>query len=559
MCGFSHILYTECGHEDISSTAQNTLLCDYARMFHLVQGIDCAPAICIPSVDTPTRIVANQNIFGHCEDCRTQIDLERGGDQRVQQKHAHVNPKATGDYDQQELGELNNLRAYVEGMTMSGMKIAESFEAYLPSAAKVLHRMAHPELQAILSKPGPAKYNNLYLTALKECSNWLPILEAYIQQRAPNKLFADTMLFVFHKAEKAALIMDQFNELAICLNGYQPSSASQSFNGSEARLAYLVNLLLGIHTSIPDAPPQGFFLYEEDFKPSFNTLLTFQIREAVRQAYLNKPMKRAEQKSSRKAAGVLNKNGLTTGIYKGLLPEEPAINIKVEHIPIPDDHDSGIVDKKAVYGVKDPSKREGQEVLNTHPADDKAVTRTSSWNGEQHADPSNHTQSITSSSTGPHVSSSVRGEPSLADDDTPRTTPAASQKASSSNYPSASTRARGTKRKRGGMQESTSRGYGFVYSSSSDDDENQADEEEAKSAPAQSVTKNVSGESSEEKEEAEGVQQRAPSPALSSPLSSLASQSPRTPSPLPTLTRSQPVKKARLTGPKGASDKARSL
>ncbi|CAO2652039.1 Nn.00g003220.m01.CDS01 [Neocucurbitaria sp. VM-36] len=346
MCGFSQLSYTECGHEFVSTTAQHTQLCDYAKMFHLMQGIDCAPAACVPTSNTETLIVAKHDIFGYCEDCRAIVEVRRGEDEHIRQIHAHVKPETVGEYDQQDMDELKDLNKYIEETMMTGMQIAESFECFLVTELGSLQYLADPELRILLSKPDQDKYNELYLTALIECRTWLPVLEAHIQQRAPRKLFADTMLFVFHKAEKVSQIIYQFRDLAMCLYDYESSSEQQKFNGSEAQLELFEKILLRLRTGTPDSPPAGFYLYDEKFQISFNTRLTFQIRNALRQTYINKPIPRAGQMCSRSEQGVMNKKGLTVEVFEGLLPDEPAIDIQIEHIPITDERNVEVLDEE---------------------------------------------------------------------------------------------------------------------------------------------------------------------------------------------------------------------
>ncbi|KAJ4375983.1 hypothetical protein N0V83_001263 [Neocucurbitaria cava] len=342
MCGFTQIIYIECGHQFVSTTAQHTNLCDYAKMFHLVQGIDCAPSACTQSHDTAALIVAKHRIFGYCDDCRDNVTAEvpRGEDEHTLQKHAHIKPKDTGVYDQHEQKELIDLRNFIEQHMKTGEHIAKKFDAFLEKRPVDIQHISNPDLQMFLAQE-PKKYDILYRNAFKQCYAWLEPLEGYIHQHAPNKLFADTMLFVFNKAEKASHTMYQFQELALCLYAFEPTVPSRDFNGSEAQLALFEHLLIASLARTPDTPPAGFsYLYDENFKMPFNTRLTFQLRNAKRQAYIDKPMARAQQRYSRVQQGVMNKKGLSVEIHPGLLEDEPASNIEVEHVPIPDVEES---------------------------------------------------------------------------------------------------------------------------------------------------------------------------------------------------------------------------
>ncbi|RYO69022.1 hypothetical protein AA0116_g818 [Alternaria tenuissima] len=349
MCGFTIIHHTVCGHKHVSTTVEHTLLCGWATDRNLQQGIDCAPAPCKFSNDTATCIVATSRLFNHCEDCRAELDIEpRGEDKGVLQKYAHVKKDAVGLYDQAEYQDLENLRNYLREREKRGLKLQEEFDAYVDTQPG---GVPHPQLRDFFSQLQPAGYHGLYLDKLRACIQWLSVLEQLATQKAPNKLFTDTVLWVFGQAESVSLVLDRLSDVLACLRQFEPSKpkttpekADQSsqkisieLNGSETQIDYLVYLLILQHRGcgLGLTNPDFAHFFNPDFQPSFNRLLTFRIREAARQIRIDKPIPRSIQKHKRYKAGTMNMRNLGYKLYKGLLADEPASNCKAEHIKIP--------------------------------------------------------------------------------------------------------------------------------------------------------------------------------------------------------------------------------
>ncbi|KAL1799195.1 hypothetical protein ACET3X_003232 [Alternaria dauci] len=350
MCGFTIVRHTECGHEHVSTTAEHIRLCGWATDRNLQQGIDCAPAPCRISNDTDTRIVATCNLFNYCEDCSAELEIEpRGEDQGVLQKYAHVKKDDIGVYGQEEYQALKDLRDYLRERERRGLKLQEEFDAYVDTQPG---GVPHPQLRDFFAQLQPAGYHGLYLNKLRACVDWLSALEQLMVQRAPNKLFSDTVLWVFSQAENVSLVLDRMGGVLYCLRHFEPSRPKQTsgqadqssgkidiaINGSETQMDYLVYLLIlqhrgcGLGLTNPDFP----HFFNPDFRPSFNTRLTFRVREAPRQIRIDKPILRSVQKHKRYEAGTMNLRNLRYELYKGLLEEEPASNCEVEHIKIPD-------------------------------------------------------------------------------------------------------------------------------------------------------------------------------------------------------------------------------
>jgi hypothetical protein len=351
MCGFTLVLHKECGHHYISTTPEHTRLCGWATDRHLQQGVDSAPPPCsfTEEIDT-TLIVGTHELFNHCDNCRNEVEIvPRGEDEGVLQKHAHVKEDAIGVYDEAEDEELKSLRDYIVEREKRGIELQKEFDAYVDTQPGGL---SHLQLSVFFSQLQPAGYQGLYLNKLQACISWFPVLEQLKAQRAPNKLFADTLLWVFSQAERVSLILDRLGDVLDCLRQFEPSKRKErteqssgetdiDFNGSEAQLDYMVYFLILQHSGSGEELPNPNFahFFSPEIRPSFNTLLTFRIREAVNRFRNNKPIPRSVQKHKRYEAGKMNIHNLAFELHKGLLEEEPASKLEAEHIKIPNvDH-----------------------------------------------------------------------------------------------------------------------------------------------------------------------------------------------------------------------------
>lgn len=198
MCGFTCIKYSECGHEILSTTPEHTCLCPYAIMVEPIQGVDHAPPPCVPTNDTDTLIAANHRLFDYCPLCRPGVDAEeperirRGDLEDILQPHAHQNEEEEGDYDEEEMTQLSNLRVYVEKKLKIGIEFAEELEVFLQANPEVLTHVTNNAFRYVLSQQGPEKYNGMLLDALRQCRDMLPILEMYVLRKVSNKLFVET-------------------------------------------------------------------------------------------------------------------------------------------------------------------------------------------------------------------------------------------------------------------------------------------------------------------------------------------------------------------------------
>ncbi|KAG9193340.1 hypothetical protein G6011_03375 [Alternaria panax] len=293
--------------------------------------------------------MATYELFNHCKECHNELELDpRGGDEGVIQKYAHVKKDVVGSYDEAEDRELENLGDYLREREKRGLKLQEEFDAYVDTQPGGL---PHPQLRDFFSQLQPAGYHGLYLSKLQACVGWLPVLQQLKAQQAPNRLFADTVLWVSGQAEIVSLVLDRLGDVLDCLCQFEPSRPKRStgqtdqpsekgsidFNGSETQLDYFVYLLILQHRGcgLGLSNPDFAYFFSPDFRPSFNTLLTFRIREATRQIQIDKPIPRSVQKHKRYEVCAMNIRNLGYELDVALLEDEPASDCKVEHIKIP--------------------------------------------------------------------------------------------------------------------------------------------------------------------------------------------------------------------------------
>jgi hypothetical protein len=357
MCGFTLITYTECGHQSLSTSPENTRLCEAAELVGLVQGIDCAPAICNLSNDTETLLVANNPIFDYCDDCRAQAratqETERGKLEDVLQPHAHAQEDDLGFYDAVEIKQTKVLRTLVQNQVYHGLSLSETLEAFIAEMPHALAYITNFHLRTLLSRNGAEKYDELFLNAFREASELVLVLEKYIRQRVPNTLFVETFGFARDNAQKATNLLLNFEIVLDCLLHYEPSRPKEHFNDSEARLDYFSRVLWHISTNDgPDIPPPGFYLYEPDFKtpPAKQLKIETVSGWLVRLGHLCGPERL--NLSPQKQAGTLNIHKLhfDPAELVGLLFEEPAIYIQAIHVDIPDGENAMRVDVEDEHG-----------------------------------------------------------------------------------------------------------------------------------------------------------------------------------------------------------------
>lgn len=336
MCGYTRIQYLGCGCELLSIAPRDTQLCDLAKLNHLVQGIDCAPAGCVLSNDEETHIAARQEHVGCCETCRpSPAGFSRGSLEDVLQLHAHT--EDLGFYDEDEVGQVINLEDFIHKKMGEGEKIATTFEAVLSSAPQLLAMIPDTDLRAFLSQPGQGKYMQIYLKAFQLCNDLLPILKIYMEDRASNKVFVETFQYVREKAQRAVSTMDSFHTLLECLEKYVPSRPHERYNGSESRLAFAADTLKRTITLAgPHAPSPGFEHLDPAFKLPEELKEKFPAREKAFLQFSTMPIFRVTQIHGRRPGG-LNKNikNLEIEISKELLPDEQANDIEIErgHFP----------------------------------------------------------------------------------------------------------------------------------------------------------------------------------------------------------------------------------
>ncbi|KAI4671949.1 uncharacterized protein J4E78_000447 [Alternaria triticimaculans] len=354
MCGFTCITYSECAHTALSTKPEHTSLCFNAKEIHLVQGVDCAPANCVPTDDTETPIAAENTFFDYCDDCRAEAraskPIERGEMDDIVQARAHAKDEDVGVYDEEETERLRNLATYLEEKHATGLEVTQQLKN-LSSIPTILALITDPELRALLCAPDVEKH----FTTFKYCSELFPVMGSYIQQRAPNKLFVETFVYLSDRAKKATALLECFQIVLECVLNYEPSRPEEHFNGSEARLNFFGDMLKCMITDRHlEVPPIAFHFHENSFVVPEATLQRLEQDQDVPQACTKKQEKVSEMKPSRKERGILNINQLAFDpeSLKGLLDDEPSRNFEAVHIAFPEDENAVGIDVEDEQGNK---------------------------------------------------------------------------------------------------------------------------------------------------------------------------------------------------------------
>lgn len=348
MCGFTCITYSECAHTALSTKPDHTLLCSNAKEIYLIQGLDCAPADCVPTDDTETRIAAENIIFDYCDECWTVVHaaklIERGEMDDILQAHAHAKEEDQGNYDEDETEQLRSLATYLNEKHAAGLEAIQQLKA-LPSNLSTLALTTDSELRALLCAPDVEKH----FVTFKYCSELFPVMGSYIQQCAPNKLFAETFVYPSERAKEATAMLEYFQIVLDCLINYEPPQPEEHFNGSEARLEFFGNTLQCIITGRdPDVPPTAFHFHKNSFVVPEATLQQLEAVQDVPQARNEEQQRGSERKPSRKARGMLNIYHLAfhPESMKGLLDDEPSRNFEAVHVAFPEDENAIGIDVK---------------------------------------------------------------------------------------------------------------------------------------------------------------------------------------------------------------------
>ncbi|KAI4627969.1 hypothetical protein J4E80_002105 [Alternaria sp. BMP 0032] len=354
MCGFTCITYSECAHTALSTKPEHTSLCFNAEEIHLVQGVDCAPANCVPTDDTEIPIAAENTVFDYCDDCRAEAraskPIERGEMDDIVQVRAHAKDEDLGVYDEEETERLRNLATYLEEKHATGLEVTQQLKT-LSSIPTILALIRDPELRALLCAPDVEKH----FTNFKYCSELFPVMGSYIQQRAPNKLFVETFVYLSDKAKKATALLESFQIVLECVLNYEPSRPEEHFNGSEARLEFFGDMLKCMITDRDlEVPPIAFHFNENSFVVPETTVQQLEADQDVPQVCTEKHEKNSEMKPSRKERGILNIHHLAFDpeSLRGLLDDEPSRNFEAVHVAFPEDENAVGIDVEDEQGNK---------------------------------------------------------------------------------------------------------------------------------------------------------------------------------------------------------------
>ncbi|KAI4619019.1 hypothetical protein J4E83_005971 [Alternaria metachromatica] len=268
----------------------------------------------------------------------------------IVQAHAHAKEEDQGSYDEDETDQLKDLATYLDVKHAAGLETIQQLKT-LSSIRTILALITDPELRALLCAPDVEKH----FATFKYCSELFPVMGSYIQQRAPNKLFVETFLFLQDKAKKATALLECFQIVIECLLNYEPSRPEEHFNGSEARLEFFGNMLKCMVTGRDlEVPPIAFHFHENSFAVPEATIQQLEEEQDVPRACAQKQEKNLVMKPSRKERGILNIHNLAFDpeSLKGLLDDEPSREIEAVHVAFPEDENDVSIDVEDEQGNK---------------------------------------------------------------------------------------------------------------------------------------------------------------------------------------------------------------
>jgi hypothetical protein len=226
MCLFTKTIYAGCEHSGILAKPSNTLLCERAKNFHMTSAFDATIAICHPlPAHEETRFATEHLILGHCEDCRPNhfdaLDV-------VKQEVLEQREYAQQDFDlyhygQDEIEERNQLYASIAEAITHARQVANNFEEAVLSTS-----VSRLDIQPFFLGAGSEKYGTFFLQSLEHCREWIQILDTYIKQRVPRRMFADLMLYVYKKMSRAEERVALLSALVDYIQGGTNSSDSKA-------------------------------------------------------------------------------------------------------------------------------------------------------------------------------------------------------------------------------------------------------------------------------------------------------------------------------------------
>ena len=92
--------------------------------------------------------------------------------------------------------------------------MAQDFEALYNEDPSLIDLITNDEIRALLLQTGGEKYDLLFGKALSHCVEWLGMIQTYLDQRVPYRMFVDLMRFVHKKMVDAKLRAVQLTNLS---------------------------------------------------------------------------------------------------------------------------------------------------------------------------------------------------------------------------------------------------------------------------------------------------------------------------------------------------------
>jgi hypothetical protein len=216
MCQYTLVRYEGqlCAHTKLLTAPENTLLCKWASgTLRQEKGWDSALACCHPLPDPEqNEIATTHTIFGDCDDCKPKIISALGEDPKFMEKAGLLEQRAAQKenldfevYDEDNSKQVAELLELVEGTRLNVQGVVEEFENIYNLDTTRL------DLQYILLQPGLEKYQSLFGQTIDQCKELLLILEVYIRQHAPRRMFDDLVRLI---VKKLAIVKERADQLS---------------------------------------------------------------------------------------------------------------------------------------------------------------------------------------------------------------------------------------------------------------------------------------------------------------------------------------------------------
>jgi hypothetical protein len=326
-------------------------------------------------------------VYGYCQECRP-VAVEKLGEDKQELIAARdaLDEQESAVYGEHEVEALGKLRTAIEQTQEAAQRIATASETTLTAHPEFLERIPVGDIRTLLQRPGPKKFDILFLSALDTCTELLKCLEALVQQRVPARVFLDLFHFVERKMGAAGNCAADLECLVTVLKEGSEHLMSTGAVGAlaEGVLAYLKMERLGVKPE-----PFAYLGLGEELEEVEEV-------EASRGADIEAATKTSSAVSGRRCGSVdhalplreqdlriplgmrhasrtrntIEGRDLSVVIPEGLQDDEPAREIEIEHRPFREQdseaREDGIESEKHQEHREEPVNMSGEDVGRTY-------------------------------------------------------------------------------------------------------------------------------------------------------------------------------------------------